>query len=102
MLDLVLQLVVLAVALVVVLAILHVALAQRYYFMIMIYRGKPRVTKGKVHAVFLDNIRAVCEEHGITSGWIGGVRQRKSIALRFSSNIPYGCQQRLRNICFNS
>jgi hypothetical protein len=102
MLDLVLQLVVVAVALVVVLAILQVALAQRYHFMIMIDRGKPRVSNGKVHAAFLDNIRAVCEEHGIISGWIGGVRQGKAIALRFSRNIPYGCQQRLRNIWFNS
>ena len=102
MLDLVLQFVVLAVALVVVFGILHVALAQRYHFMVMIDRGKPRVTKGRVHAVFLDNIRAVCEEDGIASGWIGGVRQGKSIALRFSSNIPHGCQQRLRNIWFNS
>jgi len=102
MLDLVLQLVVLAVALVVVLGILHVALARRYHFMVMLDRGKPRLTEGTVHAAFLDDIRAVCEQYGIASGWIGGVRQGKSIALRFSSNIPHGCQQRLRNIWFNS
>jgi hypothetical protein len=64
MLVLVLQLVVLAVALVVVLSILHVALAQRYYFIVMIDRGKPRVTKGKVHAAFLDKFARFAKSTG--------------------------------------
>ena len=36
------------------------------------------------------------------SGWIGGVRQGKAIALRFSSSIPQACQQRLRNAWHNA
>ena len=65
-------------------------------------QGEPRVTRGKVHAEFLDNIRAICREYSLTAGWIGGVEQGKSIALRFSRSIPPGCQQRLRNIWFSA
>ncbi len=102
MFELALQLVVLAAALGVVFVIVQVALGQRYRFMVTIHGVEVRVTRGKVQSQFLDNIRAICREHGVTSGWIGGVTQGKSIALRFSSNIPYACQQRLRNVWFNS
>lgn len=100
MLETAFQIVILAAALAVILGILHAAFGQRYHFIVKIDRGELRVTKGKVQADFLD-IREVCREHGVTSGWIGGVKQGKAIALRFSRNIPPGCQQRLRNIWFN-
>jgi hypothetical protein len=102
MLEIASQLVVLAVALVVIFGILHAAFGQRYQFIVKIDQGEPRVTKGKVLAEFLDNIREVCREQGIMSGWVGGVKQGKAIALRFSRSIPPGCQQRLRNIWFSA
>ncbi len=100
MFEIALQLVVFGVIVVIVAAILQAALMPRYQFMIVIAGDELRVTKGKVAADFLDNIRATFREFGLTSGWIGGVRRGKSIALRFSANIPPQCQQRLRNMWF--
>ena len=101
MLDTLTQLVIVALAGAIIFAILVAAFAPRYHFVITIKHGEPRVTKGKVQADFLDQVREVCQDQRITSGWIGGVKRGKSIALRFSRNIPRGCQQRLRNIWFN-
>src|SRR4051812_49038329 len=98
--EILLQVVFLVVAFAVVFVLLHAAFGPRYLFMAKIERGEPHVTKGKVHADFLAEIRTVCREHGIASGWIGGVKRGKTIALRFSASIPPGCQQRLRNIWF--
>jgi hypothetical protein len=100
MLDTLTQLAILALAGVIIYAILVTTFAPRYHFVITIKHGEPRVTKGKVQADFLDQVREVCHEHRITSGWVGGVKRGKSIALRFSRKIPRGCQQRLRNIWF--
>ena len=100
MVELALQMLAVAVALAVAFALLHAAFKQRFQFMITLDGGQPRVTKGKVHADLLANIRAVCGEYKIAAGWIGGVRQGKQVALRFSRNIPPACQQRLRNIWF--
>ena len=102
MLEAAFQIVAFAVALAIVAVILHAAFGQRYQFLIEFNQGVPRVTKGKVQADFLDDVRDVCREHGIISGWIGGVKQGKSMALRFSRNIPHGCRQRLRNVWFNA
>lgn len=101
MLELAIQLVVAGVALGIVFVIVKVAWLQRFRFMVTITKGEPRVTRGKVTADFLADVREICQEQGIASGWIGGVTQGKSIALRFSSNIPYACQQRLRNVWHN-
>lgn len=100
MFEIALQLVFFGVVLVVVAAILQAALMPRYQFLVQINGGQLRVTKGKVAAEFLDNVREVCGEYQITSGWIGGVQRGKAIALKFSSNIPPPCQQRLRNLWY--
>jgi Protein of unknown function (DUF3634) len=101
MLDILTQLVILALAGAIIFAILVAAFVPRYHFIITIKHGKPRVTRGKVQADFLDQVREVCEEDRVTSGWIGGVKRGKPITLRFSRSIPPGCRQRLRNIWFN-
>jgi len=101
MFDTLTQLVIVALAGAIIFAILVAAFAPHYHFVITIKHGEPRVTKGKVQADFLDQVREVCKEHRVTSGWIGGVKRGKSIALRFSHRIPRGCQQRLRNIWVN-
>jgi len=100
MLEIAVQLVVVAAILAVVLVVLQNALTPRFQFMIQISGGELRVTKGKVPAEFLDNVREVCRESGITSGWVGGVKRGKATALKFSRQIPPHCQQRLRNIWF--
>jgi hypothetical protein len=100
MFEIAVQFVVFGVVIAIVAAILQAALMPRYQFVIQINGDQLRVTKGKVAADFLDNVREVCRESEITSGWIGGVKRGKAIALRFSGNIPPACQQRLRNIWF--
>ena len=72
-------------------------LQPRYVFEIRIHRGQPSVRKGKVTRAFLDRVAAVCQEAGVVRGWIGGVRQGRRIALRFSLQFPPGPRQRLRN-----
>lgn len=69
----------------------------RYVFVIRINGGQPSICKGRVTRAFLTRVAAVCQEGGIVRGWIGGVRQGRRIALRFSRQFPPGPQQRLRN-----
>lgn len=91
---------ILLIAIAVVAVIVQVALMPRYVFLVQIHGNDVRVTKGKVPGEFVDNIREICREFGIVSGWIGGIKRGKTIALRFSSNFPANCQQRLRNVWF--
>src|SRR5262249_24073045 len=74
------------------------ALQQRYVFVVRIDGGKPRVSRGKVTAAFLQDVAQVCAEGGIAGGWIGGVPPGRTITLTFSGNIPAPFQQRLRNL----
>ena len=102
MLEIALQLVFGGIVIAVVAFVLQAAFMPRYQFIVQVHGAQLVVTKGKVRAEFVDEARLVCQEFGVTSGWIGGVRRGKSIALKFSSNIPRNCQQRLRNIWFTS
>jgi hypothetical protein len=101
MFEIGLQLIVFAAVLAVVAVLVRAALAPRFQFMIQIVRGEWRVTKGKVPAEFLDSLREACREFNVHTGWVGGVRRGKAIALRFSHHFPPPCQQRLRNAWFN-
>ena len=71
---------------------------QRFVFRIAITNGAIQVQQGKVAGPFLDQIRAVCEEHSIPNGWVAGVRQGRRIRLVFAPSLPPGCQQQIRNI----
>jgi len=102
MVEIALQLVTFGVVLAVVAFILQAAFRQNFQFVIHINGDQLRIAKGKVRADFLDEAREVCGEFGVTSGWIGGVKRGKAIALKFSANIPPPCQQRLRNLWFTS
>jgi len=74
------------------------SLAQpQYVFEIRIAGGQPSIRKGKVTTAFLGHVAIVCRESGVDRGWIGGVAQRRRLALRFSRSFPPGAQQRLRN-----
>jgi hypothetical protein len=72
-------------------------LQPRYVFEIRIDCGQPSIRKGKVTRAFLDRVAVVCQEGGVARGWIGGVRQGRRIALRFSRQFPPDFRQRLRN-----
>jgi uncharacterized protein DUF3634 len=102
MFEIAVQLVLLGVVMAIVGVILQAALMPRFQFLVQIDGDNFKVTKGKVRAEFLDEARAVCREHGVTSGWIGGVKRGKSVALKFSRGFPPNCAQRLRNIWFTS
>jgi hypothetical protein len=71
---------------------------MRFVFRIAISNGAIQVQQGKVAGPFLDQVRAVCQEHSLTNGWVGGVRQGRRIRLVFASSVPPGCQQQIRNI----
>ena len=102
MVEFAIQLVVFGVVLAVVAFILKGALSPRFHFVIQIHGDQLVVAKGKVPGDFLKEAREVCRQFDVTSGWVGGVRRGKSIALRFSTNFPPPCQQRLRNIWFTT
>jgi hypothetical protein len=70
----------------------------RYLFVVQIRGDELRVTKGKVTAAFLQEIAAVCKDHQLRSGWVGGVPRGRNIALAFSRGMPPACQQQLRNL----
>jgi hypothetical protein len=69
----------------------------RYVFVIRIHNGQPSVRKGRVTKLFLEHIATACQQGGVVQGWIGGVRQGRRTALRFSKEFPLGPQQMLRN-----
>jgi hypothetical protein len=72
---------------------------QRYAFVLVIKEGgNIRIRQGKVAGPFLEQVRTVCQEHSLQSGWIGGVRQGRNIRLVFSAAVPPGCRQQMRNI----
>ena len=70
----------------------------RYLFVVRISQGKPRLVKGKATAAFLQQVNETCSQAGLKSGWVGGVRRGKHVALVFSRSFPQACRQQLRNI----
>jgi hypothetical protein len=66
-------------------------------FVVHITSGEPRAVAGTVTRAFLQRVREVAAEHGVTMAWVWGVARRGRISLRFSGHMPPpGCQQ-LRN-----
>ena len=66
---------------------------------VVFHGGKPRVTRGKVPAAFLDNCDILGSELRIRRGTIRGVRRRDGrISLEFSRGIPGESHQRFRNV----
>jgi hypothetical protein len=72
-------------------------LRPRYLFEIQLEGGHPCVRRGKVTAAFLGQVGDACQAGGVTEGWIVGVRDGRFSRLRFSSRMPRGVQQQLRN-----
>src|SRR4051794_39976343 len=70
----------------------------RYAFVVAVREGEVRVRRGKVAPAFLAEVRRICREHDIRRGWVGGVRQGRTLRLAFSGSLPPGCRQQLRNV----
>jgi hypothetical protein len=80
------------------LGVAWIAVQPRYVFMVRVVKGRPQLAKGKVTPQFLQLVGETCEAFGIASGWVGGSRRGRQIALHFSRGIPPQCRQRLRNL----
>jgi hypothetical protein len=82
----------------------------KYSFVVQIVAGKPVCRRGKVTEAFLRDVAEVCEWSGVLTGSIYGTVvhmaggrgfntvQRTRVKLSFSSAIPEGCRQQLRNL----
>jgi len=66
-------------------------------FVVRVRNGTATTVHGKVTEAFLTTIAEVFDEFGLESGEIRGLARGRRIALWFSSGIPAGACQRLRN-----
>jgi Protein of unknown function (DUF3634) len=66
-------------------------------FIVAVKGGEATARNGKVTEAFLATVADVCAEFGVATGEIRGVARGKLIALKFSSGLPEGARQRLRN-----
>ena len=82
---------------VVLLVAFGLAMQPRYVFVVRVRDGVARLGSGKVQAGFVVQVEEACRRHGVRDGWVGGVRDGRRVALRFSRTIPSACQQQLRN-----
>ncbi len=69
----------------------------RPVFEVAIDLGEPKVVRGVVTPAFLQLLRDVQTRHELQAGKIRGVPRGTRISLRFSSNIPPGAQQQVKN-----
>src|SRR5262245_30539922 len=81
----------------VIVAAAWIALQRRCAFVIQGARGTPKAVRGTGTAVFLEQVREVCPQHGVQYGTVRGLIRGRRISLGFSKSIPPGGQQQLRN-----
>lgn len=78
-------------------ATIWVCIKPPVVFVIHIRDGAASATRGKVTSVFLSTIERLCRENEVTSGEVRGIPRGRRISLRFSSTLPSGFCQPLRN-----
>jgi hypothetical protein len=74
-----------------------VALRPRPAFVVRVDGGLPRAVRGVVTPAFLEEVRRVCDEKGVTRAKVSGFVRGRRIVLAFSRGIPPGGRQQLRN-----
>jgi hypothetical protein len=68
-------------------------------FVIRYRGGKPRVVRGRLTESALRAIDDICQQSGVQLGSITALPMgKRQIRLKFTGNIPPGCQQQLRNM----
>ncbi len=68
-------------------------------FVIRYRGGKPRVVRGRLTESSLRAIDDICQQSGVQLGSITALPMgKRQIRLKFTGNIPPGCQQQLRNM----
>ena len=73
------------------------AVQPRPVFVVRIVHGEPRPIFGRVTQAFLQRLREVAANHGVTTGRVTGLVSRGRIRLQFSRQIPEPGRQQLRN-----
>jgi len=76
---------------------LWAACQPKYAFRIRIQNGEVQLVNGKLTQRSLHRFAEVCRDHGVTGGWIMGIRQHRHVVLRFSRHFSAGSQQQIRN-----
>jgi hypothetical protein len=66
-------------------------------FVVTIRDGRAAARSGAVTGEFLCVVEELCQQHGIEAGEVCGLSQGARIRLWFSSRIPEGMRQQLRN-----
>jgi hypothetical protein len=66
-------------------------------FVVLVRDGRPKTFRGKVTDAFLAAVADVFREFGLDVGEVRGVTRGRRIALWFSSGVPPGACQRMRN-----
>lgn len=75
----------------------------RRLFIVRITKGEPHIAKGKVNSAFIERVRELISQHGLTAGWVRGVDERgHRVRLEFSRCFPPEACQQLRNWWVNS
>jgi len=77
--------------------LLWLAFQPRVAFVIRIVNGEGHLERGIAPPGLLNEINDVCQREGVASGTVRGHIGAGGIALVFSSKVPPGVQQQLRN-----
>jgi len=74
------------------------ALRPQYVFTLRIEQGSVRSVRGTVTRDFVREVESICGAAAIIRGKVHGLKQGRSIILKFSGLFPADCKQQLRNI----
>ncbi|MBS0205330.1 MAG: DUF3634 family protein [Planctomycetes bacterium] len=66
-------------------------------FQIRYRRGIPKVVRGRLTDATLNAIDEICRQNSVKSGTITAM-PGKRVRMKFTSDIPPGCQQQIRNM----
>jgi hypothetical protein len=73
------------------------AAQPRPAFVVRITGGEPYAVAGTVTPAFLQRVREVAADCGVTTGRVAGLPRGRRIRLAFSRHIPKNARQQLRN-----
>ena len=62
------------------------------------YKDGTKQVRGDIRPAVLTAIDDICRQNGVVSGTITAVPVGKLYRLKFSKDIPQGCQQQIRNM----
>ncbi len=79
-------------------AVVYRAARPRPVFVIEVDAGRSSITTGSVTASFARDVAEICARNQVEHARVRGVVQGKRIVLVFSSSIPPGCRQQIRNM----